>query len=335
MPEVDFAAFPNANRIGRIAEATAEGKTIACGWVPPDKRTKDQADAAAEAIAAMPAFHIRGRFTLAERRYPLWKARVSVLGGHKGYIWQSVGSCVGAGGDNMLGTLVCLEILLGQPEEYKHRWWPYTWGRSRYHAGITGRGDGSTGAGWAQAIKEDGIFEHDPAGMADLPDFKEKGMWLQLPGSVELDWSAGEKIKPEWVELGRKHLVKTVSMMRSADDCVEALANGYPITQASNFGFSPMVPRPQGDPPVRLVTWNGSWSHQTYIDEVWDHPTLGMIFRWGNNWGLAHGPALADEPESSVYITAKTLDQICRNGEVIAFSAFDGFPARELSFAAF
>lgn len=299
------------------------------GWISTDDLAPGLWEIRQQTIRDMPHFHIDGQWFQSERRYKLWEAGKILMGGHfLPYANQTTGSCVGAGGYNMLITLLAVEIVLGkEAEKWMQLWWPYTYGRSRLASGMRGRGEGSTGAGWTKAITQDGSFEWQEG----LPKYQDVKGWLKLPSGDELNWSAGEAIDAKWIEQGRKHLVKTVSPLKNSNEALAALANGYPITQASMFGFSPMVPSPTGTPPVRLVSWNGSWSHQTYIDEAWDHPTHGLIFRWGNNWGAdAHGPALDDEPPSSVYIKAATLDRICSSGEVYAFSAYDGFPARKL-----
>lgn len=299
------------------------------GWIPPTQRTQTQL-AMDDAIKAnAPTFGIKGSWKDQER-VALWKAGVKLLGRHLPYNWQLTGSCVGAGGGNMLKTLMAVEIVVAlQAEEYKEVWWPYPYGKSRERAGMRSPGEGSLGSTWAQAITQDGSFSIEE--VSGLPAFREVQGWLQLDERTELKWSDGDAASSDAVNAGKKHLVKTFSQCRNHADVLAAITNGYPCTQASSFGFRPMVPSPQGSPPVRLVTWNGSWNHQTYIDEVWNHPTLGLIFRWGNNWGPdAHGPALADEPPSSVYISAKTMDEICRQDEVFAFSAYEGFPAREV-----
>lgn len=302
------------------------------GWIPIDARTPKQIKADFDACQSMPRFGIRGNWQLDDRRYPLWKAGIMVTGKHLRYNWQLTGSCVGAGGGNMAKTLMCVEIALGnEPEEYRELWWPYTYGLSRQLAGMRGRGEGSLGSTWAQAARELGIFDHDPEGYPDLPDFRDVDGWLQLTRDVELQWSAGESISEQWRGLGRKHLFRSVARIRSADEAVAALANGYPLTQASMFGFSPMIPSPRGNPSVRIASWNGRWAHQTWVDEYWDHPSEGELFRWGNNWGpRAHGSPTGDEPPGGVYITKRTMDEICRSGEVFAYSAFDGFPSRKL-----
>ena len=143
--------------------------------------------------------------------------------------------------------------------------------------------------------------------------------------------------------VGQKHLYKTAAPIKTADQLTDALANGYAATVASTFGFSPMIPpvAGTGENAIRLVkSWNGTWNHQTWFDEFWDHPEVGPVFRWGNNWGPdAHGKPASDYPDNGTYITYAVADRILKNAdtECFAFSGFEGFPAREseLDFSAF
>lgn len=334
---LDFSAFKGEHQAAKIAEATAAGKTVGCGWLPPHLRSSAMSKADAVIRAGMPVFGIRGRFTAAERRYPLWRANVAVRGKHLDYVWQQTGSCVGAAGDNCARTAMNVEIALkGEFEEYRPTWWLYAYGRSRHLGGIRGRGEGSFGSAWAQAATTDGILEMDPAGLPDLPDYKLHQGWIVQPAGTELDWSDGGRIAEHWLKHGRLHRFKTAARIRNKEEAFEAIANGYPLTQASSFGFS--NPKVKGTRfPIRVATWNGTWHHQTYMDEVWDHPELnGIYFRWGNNWGPdAHGAPTGDEPPGGVYVHESLVDRLCKEGEVYALSAFDGFPARELNFSAF
>jgi hypothetical protein len=334
---LNFSAFNPTERPAQIAEATAAGKVIRCGWIPPHERTAAQNRVDAAIQATMPRFSLRGRFTAAERRYPLWKAGKQLLGKFLPYNWQQTGSCVGAGGGNMAKTAMAVEIVLkGENEEYKELWWPFTYGRSRFRGGLKGKGEGSFGSAWAEAAIKDGTFEIDPAGLPDLPDFKIDDNWIIQPAGIEMDWSDGGKIGEQWLTVGRTHLFKTAARMKSKEECFEAIANGYPLTQASSFGFR--NPKIKGAKfPIRVAEWNGTWHHQTWIDETWDHEELsGVYFRWGNNWGPdAHGAPTGDEPPGGIYIHESLMDRLCREGEVYAFSGYNGFPARELNFSAF
>lgn len=295
------------------------------GWVPPVDRTREQNEAHSRIVGSMPAFKIMGDDATAEKAF-LWEACKKIFAGqHAKRIHQLTGSCVGAGGCNMLKVLMAVEIAIkGDPEEYKEPWWPFTYGRSRYRAGMGGQGEGSTGSGWAEAIKEDGIFEQAGHG---LPDFTESDPgWLKLTSGIEMKWSDGRAVDQKWLELGKKHPVGTVAPIKSSEDAAIALSNGYPLTIASMYGTSSI--RPTGEPKVQLATWNDSWAHQMSISGYWDHPTLGPIFYVQNNWGQgAHPAPLNDEPGGGFWIPAKDLDKICRD-EAFAFSAFTGFPAR-------
>lgn len=301
------------------------------GWIPFDERTKQQNEIHEKLVGEMPRFSIRGSFSLTERRYCLWKSAQKVLGRFHNYNHQLTGSCVGAGGGNMLKTLMTVEIANGDPEEFLEPWWPYTYGMSRILAGMRGQGEGSLGSTWAKAMTEYGSFQIDPPGYQDLPDYRNVNNWLQLTRNIELEWSAGDRIKEEWKSLGKKHLARTVAQMHDSNNCLDSLANGYPLTLASNFGTRTI--RPQGNPQVNLAEWNGRWPHQMFCDEAWDHPTLGLIFRIGNNWGSeAHPSPISGEPPGGFYIRASDMDKICRS-EVYSFSAYDGFPARKLDWS--
>lgn len=246
-----------------------------------------------------------------------------------------VHNCVGAGGGNMLRTLMCVEIAAGEAEEYQELFWLFTYGRSRYHAGMPNPGEGSFGSAWAKAIKEDGCLHLKEA--PGLPQPALKSGWIQFTASVERTYSDGDaKVNLDLMPTARLHPVKSFARIRSADEGKAAIANGYPLTQASMFGTSGA--KRQGSPAVMVAEWDGSWAHQMWFDSCWDHPSLGLIFRIVNNWGpTAHArPVDAHEPLGGFWITARTFDRICggRDGEVFAFSGFEGFKVRELDFFA-
>lgn len=302
------------------------------GWTPPADRTKQQRDLHEDILAAMPAFQIPG-YREEKGRHALWQFGRQVNGGkHLPYNWQLTGSCVGAGAGNMLKTLICVEVVNGEPEEFLHVWWPYHYGQGRRHAGMSGRGEGSFGSAQAKALVQDGVFAITEATEQKLPDFRDVDGWQQLTRSVELEWSDGRaKNVDPWKTLGLRHPVKTAAPIRTTDELKAALQNGYPCTIAGTFGTKTI--RPQGTPAVNVAEWDDTWPHQQWIDEAWDHPTLGTIYRWGNNWGpKAHPSPTQDEPFGGFYLVEKTMAKVLssRGAECYAFSAFLGFPSRNL-----
>lgn len=309
------------------------------GWIPPEDRNQAQNEADEKAAASMPTdFAMEGTYHEVKGRFPLWKAMQIVLKkpGEQilPYNWQVTGSCVGAGGGNMAKTLMAMEITQGDLEEYRELWWPFTYGRSRFRAGMTRPGEGSLGRTYAAAAVEDGyLAQNEKPG---LPAFAENGGWLQLSESTEYQWSDGDSsMVLECAPIAKLHLVKSAAPIRNSDEGKASLANGYPLTCASNYGTKTI--RPQGTPAVNIAEWNHRWQHQMFIDEAWDHPTLGLIFRIGNNWGknmsMNNYPAPTQgEPWGGFYVPAKDFDGICAQKEVFAFSGLNGFKVRTIDF---
>ncbi len=296
------------------------------GWIPPFMRTTEQHEQHERILAGMPRFAMPN-YREEKGRFALWDIAKQVNGGkHIPFAWQVTGSCVGAGGSNALRVLMRVEISQGDPEEYQEIWWPYTYGQSRKRGGISGQGEGSMGSAWAEAIMKDGIFSITEA--ANLPAFKDTDGWLQLSRGVEMDWSDGAS-KSSYASLGSKHPVKTTAQINNAAEAKAAIQNGYPITVASMFGTR--GPQMRGNPGVLIAEWDDEWSHQMSLNEAWDHPTEGLIFYDMNNWGPgAHPTDPNGAPPGGIYVTAKTVDRICRD-EAFALSGFDGFPTQTLN----
>lgn len=299
------------------------------GWIPEAAMGKAQQATHHEILDQMPKFSIRGNWKFKERRYSLWAAARKVTGDFLPYIRQITGSCVGASAGNAMLTLLSVEIAGGNdPDAWHLFWWPYAYGEGREIAGLRGRGEGSFGSAQAKALIREGIFRADVPG---LPSFRERSGWLELPKQTELEWSDGAAIAKKWNELGREHLLQTAAPIGSTDDAAAAIANGYPLTIAAMFGTRTI--RTKGNPPVNVAEWDDRWAHQQMIDEVWDHPQLGLLFRISNQWGPnAHPAPASGEPAGGYYITEATLQKILRDrgSECYAYSQYDGYPAQDL-----
>jgi hypothetical protein len=297
------------------------------GWIPPFARDEEQHKLDHDVMAQLPRFHIEGKTQETDKAFlfEFWRSpeTKAALGYDYPGTHQLTGSCVGAGGGNAHFTLSAIEVIrLGDPEQIIVPHWLFTYGRSRFHAGMRGRGEGSFGAAYVKAAMQDGIL---PSNLEGLPKFKNDD-GLIWGASTEMEWSAGDQ-RPvqDWMDKAKKHLVKTTARCRNADDVEQAIMNGYPCTCASMYAHDGGTVT--SDPPVLLGRRRGSWAHQMSYNAVWRHPKLGRIFYLPNQWGLgAHGKDPI-APPGGVWVVEADVDWVCRD-EVFAFSQFDGFPAQ-------
>lgn len=301
------------------------------GWIPPGERTKAQAQASDDALQQMPKFKIEGASLYKDAvKSTLWTAwadprNVASCGGivYPGN-HQETGCCVGAGGGNTIACLAMVQVTKGQSIEAKIPFWLFVYGKSRQLLGERGRGEGSTGSTFAQAAKQYGFFAADEKG---LPTYtKEDGLiWGK---SAEMTWSAGDQISSAWESKASATKAKTISPVKSADECAEALFNGYPVSWCGNWGGLMKCEIKDG---VLMNRHADTWNHQQSCHGVWNHPTLGRIFYILNNWGLdAHGRDPAGGPPGGYWVSDKDCDYQCKTGECFAWSAEDYFPATDI-----
>lgn len=295
------------------------------GWIPPERRTVEEEAADLTARADFPRFHIQGNFR-AVGKACLWEAVLAQSGGkHWPAFYQKTGSCVGNGGGGAIGYTQAVEVWKGDQEEVI---FPYFWllpyGRSRYYAGMRGRGEGSFGSAFARAAKEDGICRADLPG---LPRWADEG-GVSWGADQELRWSDGARVPEEFSSHAKNYRIVTTAVCPDADAVRDAIVNGYAVTIASNWGGMEKPPV-QGDPPVLLNRRVTRWSHQMCVIGYWDHPTLGEIFYILNSWGVKlHGTPPDNSPPGGFWTKKSEMDWICRDSrEAIAFSGVPGYPA--------
>ena len=294
--------------------------TTKFGWVPHKARTTQTKKICDRIIGAMPKFAIRGADPTNTRRV-LWDYSLALLGKHLPCLEQQTGSCVGNGAWTAMAYLQCAEIVrAGDNEKYVGLFLPYHYGRGRYHAGIHGRGDGSTGAGQAEAILKDGVIVQQPG----LPEPSGGDRGYTWGERVEMTWSDGNAIDSKWIKEGRIHLVKSAALVTSFADAAKALLLGYPITVASSVGFEGKKER-HGD--KIFLRRGGTWQHQMAIIGVDLDPSRpgGRIQNsWSADW-QDDNPDGA--PPGGFWADADTIDKMLREEDSFTFSQFDGFPA--------
>ncbi|MGL4464804.1 MAG: hypothetical protein ACRDD1_13325 [Planctomycetia bacterium] len=321
--------------------AFAEGEPIpseVLGWLPPIELDAER-QAVREALRAeSPPFQLVGADPAADRdRAFLWDA-VKLVNGGKPFpaFAQKTGSCVGQGLARAVWTLMAVEVALKRdPERVVLPFLPYGYGRSRFHAGLRGRGDGSTGAGAAKAARVDGVLPFDAAGLPQPLGGPGDVNGLTWGAAVEREWSDGAGPAAARLDAGRLHVVRATAPVRSADDVRQAVANGYPVTIASSWGGR-MRCRVVGSPPVLLNERVTTWMHQMCITGWMRHPELGDLFYVENSWGPeAHGVCPTGAPPGGFWVKRADVDFITAQDDSFAFSDLAGFPARDLDFRAF
>jgi hypothetical protein len=302
------------------------------GLVPEQLKSAEQRSKEAAAVAAMPPFRIEGTQADPDRvaLYDLWRHPdvVKLIGFEYPGVRQVSGACVGAGGGNALFSLLCADALIrGEPEHILVPFWLLPYGWSRYHSGFYYPGEGSSGAGFAKAVRENGVV---PAGSPGLPPYQNQD-GLCWGKETEIAWSDGDDQPAAWQPPAKQHLVQTTARCRNADDVIAAIRNYYPCTTASMYAFKASV---TSDPPVLLARAQGQWCHQMSMHAAWKHPKLGWILWLQNQWGDYHGHDPAGGPKGGAWIIAADVTWMCQTGEVYAFSGLAGFPARTFSWCA-
>ncbi len=300
------------------------------GWIDPKDRTDDMHEADAIARSRMPAFAMLGpsgplpdRVVMTE----LWDSEEvqAALGFKYPGIHQITGSCVGAGGGDVIATTLFASVIISK---LAHRivvpYWLYTYGKGRVRAGIRGPGDGSFGTAEAAAAVNDGFPD---AADPDLPkwnsDISDGLIW---GGKVETTWSDGAKIPSKWDSIAKQNVIGTTAVQDTTDAVKVGLQNWYAHTVATSMYCNPKNAKVKEGMVVGAFDSNGG--HQTKILGYKLHPVLGDMFYNVNNWGNVYPLDPETGRRDGCWITKQSMQWACSQREVIAYSGVNGFQAR-------
>lgn len=128
------------------------------------------------------------------------------------------------------------------------------------------------------------------------------------------------------------HPVKTVTLVRSWEECRDVVANGYPVTMCSNVGFSTRRGR---DKDGFLTPGRQPWNHAMLVAGIDDNkkrPGGLIINSWGTDW--VSGP-LRNQPAGSFWADASVIDRAMKQGDSIALSNYQGYPLQNLDYQIF
>ena len=250
--------------------------------------------------------------------YRAWQTHRKVLNGKDIFCApQETGDCVAVSGGDLLEAIQLIEIAAGEAEEFHPIYSPFLYAAGRVAVGknrLRG-GAGSIGSWQAKAVATLGSLRADIEG---LPAYS---------GEVADKWGddktfSGQSWK-QYADYADDHTIRNWSYIRSWTQLVDAVANGYLCTIASNLGFEMQV-RSDGYHRQR-----GSWAHQMGIWGISDDRKKPWV-AIHNNWGDVHGRLLdfdTDDPwpTGMLRVRPDDIEQAFRDGEVITWSGYNGF----------
>ena len=262
-------------------------------------------------------FFIAGqRLATQKRSFRAWEPLRNVRGSDLITIPQETGDCVGMSTVDLLMVNQYLEIAAGESEEYHPLFCPYGYAVGRVLIGKKqlGSGPGSVGSWQAYGAQKYGVLRADFAG---VPEYS---------GNVSDRWGNDKDNWQQFLPEGKLHPIVTIARITSFTQLVDAICNGYLCTIASSLGFENKA---SDDGFHRR---RGRWEHQMGIWGISDDPQKPYI-AIHNQWGNMHGQLTDFDtgekwPTGMLRVRPEDIEPAYRNGEIMCYSGFDGFPDR-------
>lgn len=232
----------------------------------------------------------------------------------------AVHNCVSFGARHSTMLLSLADILLrGDREKFRPVFSPYYYGTGRiYVGGWGGYQDGSVGSWMAKAVMQYGTLFSDEPGVPKYSGQVAKSFGAAARNGID-----------KFKATGIKYPVKSAALIKTWEDLASSLVNGYPVTTASNLGYS-MEPGRDGF--HQQIT---KWNHQLCIigiDETYGDDHYALLL---NSWDDVHGhlkdfQTREDLPISILRVRRKDVEKHLAQNECFAYSQFDGFPEQPI-----
>lgn len=223
----------------------------------------------------------------------------------------AVHNCVSFGHAHANDLLQCIEIVLGEPTEYQETMTEWIYGESRKVGHMLGPMDGSYGSAAIKAMTTVGVISRAMMGSDGAYSGKRAKAWGFSGPPSELEAKAAP------YKLGSAAMVKTW------DDLVAAMRNGYPVTICSNQGFT-MDRDEQG-----FCSARGVWNHCMMIAGVrFDREGACICQSWGSN--TPSGPLVLDQPSFSFWAERRIVERILSQGDSWVLSKSPDFKPKPL-----
>lgn len=225
---------------------------------------------------------------------------------------KQVGSCVGFGSTKAAAVRACIEIAMGQLEEYKDPCPEVTYAGSKCTiGGDCNMSDGSVGGWAAKFLNTYGLCPRGKYSV-DLTSYIES----------QCRSLAARGLPQDVLDMCKLHPFKSVAQVSKWDDAKNILAKGGTILIASNRGFS-MTRDSNGK-----CQPSGSWSHCMALIGYYEEGGLDIGFI-DNSWdeNAFSGPiGPGDGPLTGFYADGNVIDRdILGSGDCWALFDFEGF----------
>ena len=226
---------------------------------------------------------------------------------------QVTGDCVSHSTRGAIDVTRSTEIIDGEREEWV--------ARSATEAIYGSSGHGGQGMSCSVAARfvhqNGGVLLRKKYGSIDLSKYD---------GMLGARWGRSG-VPRELKEEGKKHQVKTISLIKTVEEARDAIANGYAISVCSGHGFSSRRDK------YGIAKRSGGWSHAMCWCAMDDSHEIHKetLFLVQNSWGVWNGgPKRLDQPDGSFWIRERdAADMLSQNGSWV-LSDVDGFPPRKV-----
>lgn len=304
------------------------------GYIRPQDRTQEQADAHERAMTAMPRFTLTGTTaTLAPGEAVILTqffdnpTVVADIGFKFNGFRQLTGSCVGVSEGNAIAVLSAVQRTIAtEPTKAFCPWWPFPYGRCRFNEGDHGQGEGAIDSVMVATLKNEGVFSITE--VPGLPQF-DTSDGLAISSRDELKWSdGGSSLVTACASVAKQHPLGTAAVVKNTDEMRDAIINGYPILD----GCDDYMGGGSIQSGVSLGTYDGQGGHSTCYLGYWLHPTLGPLFLYSNQWaGSTYPDDRSGKPRCSTWSKEANVSKLFRlggTGETFALSHQSYFPAQ-------
>ena len=223
---------------------------------------------------------------------------------------QTTGDCVSHSTRNAADISRAVEIDAGDDEGYHHR--------GATEAIYGSRGYGGQGMTCSQAARfvnsQGGLLLRKDYGFADFSEYDSRkgSRWGRVGVPDEI---ASEALR---------HQVGTISLITTAEEARDALANGYGISCCSSLGFSSY--RDEDGFSHRKGSWNHAMAWIA-VDDAYERRGFLVVNSWGR---FNTGPKRHGQPDGSFWIDWRIAAKMIAQRGTWTFSHIDGFPPKAL-----